>query len=118
MISEDAVISNLARQPKLSADFKTLARELGVRGEDERRQLHELLAEMVAHKEIKATRDAFILPDAQRVARGRGTGVNLGARRSDTAVGRLSMHRDGYGFVRPEDEEWRKRVSGDIDRIP
>jgi ribonuclease R len=24
------------------------------------------------------------------------------------------MHRDGYGFVRPDDDEWRKRLSGDI----
>src|SRR4051812_29280962 len=114
MISEDAVISNLARQPKLSADFKTLARELGARGEDERRHLHELLAEMVARKQIKATRDAFVLPDGHRVVRGKGTGVNLGSRRSDTAIGRLSMHRDGYGFVRPDDEDLRKRISGDI----
>src|SRR5690349_8713871 len=107
MISEDAVLSNLERQPKLSADFKTLARELGVRGEDERRALHELLAEMVAGKQLKATRDAFILADGgHRAARGRGTGVNLGPRRAaNTVVGRLSMHRDGYGFVRPEDDE-------------
>jgi ribonuclease R len=114
MISKDAVIDNLLRQSKQAADFKTLARELGVRGEDERRQLHELLAELVARKELKATRDAFILTDAHRGARGRGAGVNPGPRRGNTAVGRLSMHRDGYGFVRPEEEELRERISGDI----
>jgi ribonuclease R len=110
MISEEAVLQNLERQPKHSAAFKTIAHELGVRGEDERRHLHELLADMVARKQLKATREAFVLTDG---ARARSSSRHARSAR-DSAVGRLSMHRDGYGFVRPESDEWRKRISGDI----
>ena len=84
-LSDSAILRKLERQPKRSAGFKQLVRELGVRGE-QRHELDERLERMVARGQIlKIDSDRYALPSAPR--------------KSNLAVGRLSMHRDGYGFV-------------------
>jgi ribonuclease R len=100
MISETTILNKLTRQPKQSASYKTLVRELGVRG-DARRQFSTLLADMVQRgKLLQLDGDSYTLPDA--------------AARKNLVVGRLSMHRDGYGFVIPESGNVKERLSGDI----
>src|SRR5512141_2385312 len=100
MISDNAILKKIAQQPKQSAGFKQLVRELGVRGED-RRAFSEQLDQLVRRGELVA-QDGDRLAIPKKVA-----DKNL-------VAGRLTMHRDGYGFVIPESEELRQRLNGDI----
>ena len=100
MISDSAILRKIGQQPKQSAGFKQLVRELGVRGE-ERRALAEQLDQLVRRGELSAQNgDRFSIPK-------KAADKNL-------VAGRLSMHRDGYGFVIPDSEELRQRLNGDI----
>lgn len=100
MISETQVLRHIERLPNRSAGYKQLVRELSLRG-SERRELEHLLKELVRRgKLVETTRDRFALPGA--------------AARQNLVSGRLSMHRDGYGFVIPESSELRSKIEGDI----
>ena len=99
MLSDRAILEHIENQPRKMAGFKQLARELGVHG-DERRELSQRLDELVARGELVETPgDRYAFPQA--------AGRNL-------VMGRLSMHRDGYGFVIPEAEDVKRRLTGDI----
>jgi ribonuclease R len=104
MLSEAAILKKIERQPKHAAGFKQLVRELGLRG-DARRELAERLERMVAGGQLhRVDSDRYAIPQT-------ASGHNL-------VVGRLSMHRDGFGFVIPDasslDERLKARLSGDI----
>jgi ribonuclease R len=99
MISEHSILRKLEKQPKQSAGYKQLVRELGARGED-RRVLSEMLAEMVGQGKLRADADRFWLPKS------------VASRNQIT--GRLSMHRDGYGFVIPDRGQTEGRFEGDV----
>ena len=100
MIPESAILKKIERQPRHIANFKQLVRELGVRG-DERRRFAELLDKMVKRGELmQVDGDRYALPKTSQ--------------KSNLAVGRLIMHRDGYGFVVPEDPALKERLNGDI----
>jgi ribonuclease R len=100
MVSESAILKKIESQSRHIANFKQLVRELGVRGE-ERRLFSELLDTMVARGELmQVDGDRYALPKT--------------AQKSNLAVGRLLMHRDGYGFVIPGDPAVKARLSGDI----
>ncbi len=99
MLSEQAILRKLEKQPKQAASYKQLVRELGVRGED-RRVLAEMLADMVGKGKLRADADRFWLPKT------------VAARNQLT--GRLSMHRDGYGFVIPDRGQAERRFEGDV----
>jgi ribonuclease R len=100
MLSDSAILKKIERQPRQTAGFKQLVRELGVRGEA-RRELSERLQRLVESGQLRAV-------DADRYAVPQAASKNL-------IIGRLSMHRDGYGFVTPEanavDERLRKLTS-------
>ncbi|MFB3918231.1 MAG: ribonuclease R family protein [Terriglobales bacterium] len=100
MISEQAILRKLQQQPRHAAGLKQLVRELGVRGGADRRELEEKLAQMVGRGLLVADAERFALPKA--------------ASSKDLVVGRLSMHRDGYGFVIPESAAVKERLRGDI----
>lgn len=109
------------------ANYKQLVRELGMGGGRERRLLLEQLAKMTARGAlVKIDREQWALPtareeraknEAQRAAGGRrGFAAEMQARargrqreslgrRDDLIAGRLSLHRDGFGFVRPTGAE-------------
>jgi ribonuclease R len=103
MLSDSAILKKIEQQPKRAAGFKQLARELGLRG-DERRELDERLDRLVAGgRLLKVDSDRYALPSAT-------DGKN-------TIIGRLSMHRDGYGFVLPDPKSLGtrfKNLAGDI----
>ncbi|HEY1263691.1 MAG TPA: RNB domain-containing ribonuclease [Terriglobales bacterium] len=104
MLSDSAILKKIERQPKHTAGFKQLVRELGLHGE-ERRELSDRLNRMVAGSQLlRLDSDRYAIPQPAK-------GQNL-------AVGRLSMHRDGFGFVIPDpsslDERLKARLSGDI----
>ena len=98
MLSDSAILKKIERQPKRSAGFKQLVRELGLRGE-QRRELDERLERMVASGQLlRVDSDRYALPSAS-------SGKNM-------IVGRLSMHRDGYGFVLPDPKSLGDRFKG------
>ncbi len=104
MLSDSTILKKIERQPKRTAGFKQLVRELGLHG-DARRDLAERLKRLAANGQlIQVDSDRFVLPQA-------APGRNL-------VVGRLSMHRDGFGFVIPDlsslDERLKAGLSGDI----
>jgi ribonuclease R len=98
MLSDAAILKKIERQPKRAAGFKQLVRELGLHGE-QRRELNQLLDRMVAGGHLqKVDSDRYALPSAS-------VGKNM-------IVGRLSMHRDGYGFVLPDPKSLDGRFKG------
>jgi ribonuclease R len=104
MVSDSVILKHIARQPKRAAGFKQLVRELGLRG-DERRELNERLQKLVAIGAlIQGESERYALP--QPVA-----DKNL-------VAGRLTMHRDGFGFVIPDAKSLstalKSRLTGDI----
>ncbi|HET6180125.1 MAG TPA: VacB/RNase II family 3'-5' exoribonuclease [Candidatus Sulfotelmatobacter sp.] len=104
MISDSTILKHIARQPKRSAGFKQLVRELGLHG-DERRELDERLRKLVASGGlIQSDSDRYSLPQA--------------AADKNLIAGRLTMHRDGFGFVIPDAKSLsaslRARLTGDI----
>ncbi|MGB8773107.1 MAG: VacB/RNase II family 3'-5' exoribonuclease [Terriglobales bacterium] len=103
-LSDSAILRHIARQPKKTATHKQLLRELGAKG-DARRELTDRLYALVAKGEL-------LQVDSDRYAIRQPTkGRNL-------LVGRLTMHRDGFGFVIPEadslDDSLKARLAGDI----
>jgi ribonuclease R len=104
MISDSAILKHIARQPKRAAGFKQLVRELGLHG-DARGELDGLLQKLVAAGElIQLNSDRYALPQA--------------AADKNLVVGRLTMHRDGFGFVIPDasslSASLKSRLVGDI----
>ena len=103
MLSDSTILKHIARQPRGTAGFKQLVRELGLHG-DERRQLDSLLQKMVA-------RGTLISVDSDRYALPAAADKNL-------VAGRLTMHRDGFGFVIPDAKSLspslKARLTGDI----
>src|ERR1700691_4366586 len=107
MLSDSTILKHIARQPKRSAGFKQLVRELGLHG-NARDELDTLLQKLVAAGElIQLNSDRYALPQA-------ATGKND----KNLVVGRLTMHRDGFGFVIPDasslSASLKSRLAGDI----
>ncbi|HEY6371938.1 MAG TPA: VacB/RNase II family 3'-5' exoribonuclease [Candidatus Sulfotelmatobacter sp.] len=104
MLPESTILKHIAKQPKRAAGFKQLVRELGVRG-DERRELDALLQKMVA-------RGTLLPVDSDRYA------LPAAAGDKNLVAGRLTMHRDGFGFVIPDTKSLspalKAKLSGDI----
>jgi ribonuclease R len=107
MLSDSTILKHIARQPKRAAGFKQLVRELGLHGET-RGTLDTLLQKLVAAGElVQLNSDRYALPQAAPDKNDK----NL-------VVGRLTMHRDGFGFVIPEasslSASLKSRLAGDI----
>jgi ribonuclease R len=104
MLSDSAILKKIERQPKRAAGFKQLVRELGLHGE-QRRELDERLGRLVSGGQLlRVDSDRYALPSSA------STNKNM-------IVGRLSMHRDGYGFVLPDPKSLGDRfksLAGDI----
>jgi ribonuclease R len=89
MLSDRDLLARISRSSGGRAGYKQLVRELGLGGGRERRLLLEQLARLSARGElIKAGRDHWSLPQAPSA-------------RTNLIAGRLDLHRDGFGFVRP-----------------
>ena len=103
-LSDSAILRHIARQPKQTASHKQLLRELGVKGEA-RRELTDRLYTLVSKGELlQVDSERYAIPQATK-------GRNL-------LIGRLTMHRDGFGFVIPEatslDPSLKARLAGDV----
>ena len=96
------ILRHIRRQPKGTAGFKQLVRELAVRGPD-RRALAESLQRLATTGSLtQVDSDRFSVPKTA----------------TNQLVGRLSLHRDGYGFVIPNrsnlKEPLRTQLAGDV----
>ncbi len=106
--SDGELLRLIERSAGHRAGYKQLIRELGLGGGRERRLLLEQLARMTARGElVKTESEQWSLPSAapektKRVkSDGAGIPVEHRATRDRLVAGRLDLHRDGYGFVRP-----------------
>ena len=103
-MTDRELVARIARSAGAKAGFKQLVKELGLGGGRERRLLLEQLARLTACGELaKLDREMWSIP---RTTAARSTGT-----RDNLMAGRLDMHRDGYGFVRPN----ARQASGDED---
>jgi ribonuclease R len=85
-LTEDAVLAHISRLPHSRATFKQLVREFGAKGQ-KRDNLEDTLDRLTRRGELIELRSGhFVLTRASR----------------EYTIGRLQMHRDGYGFVVPD----------------
>ena len=103
-LNDSAILKKIDRQPRHTAGFQQLVRELGVHG-DGRRELSQHLRKLVSRGQlVQVDSDRYATPQA-------ATGKNM-------VAGRLTMHRDGYGFVIPDpkslDDRLKVSLQGDI----
>ncbi len=108
--SDRELIRMIERSPAHRAGYKQLIRELGLGGGRERRLLLEQLARITARGElIKLESEQWSLPHStpEKTARLKPSDPHtyLPAERKITrdnlVAGKLDLHRDGFGFVRP-----------------
>jgi ribonuclease R len=98
-MTDRELVARIARSAGGRAGYKQLVRELGLGGGRERRLLLEQLARLTARGQlVKIDREQWSL-------------AREAAARDNLAAGRLDLHRDGYGFVRPNP---RQEVTDDI----
>ncbi len=98
-MTDRELLAQIARSAGGKAGYKQLVRELGLGGGRERRLLLEQLARITARGDlVKTDREHWSLPKKS----GAGTRDNL-------IAGRLDLHRDGYGFVRPNTRQGSQR---------
>src|SRR5271157_1594880 len=82
-MTDAALLGHIARLPHARANFKQLVRELGARGA-QRADLETALLRLAARGDLVELRSGQYA-------------LTAGSR--EFAVGRLHMHRDGYGFL-------------------
>src|ERR1700726_4629140 len=104
MLSDSTILEHISHQPRRSAGFKQLVRELGLHGST-RRELDDRLQKLVASGQLtRSDSDHYALPQAST--------------NKNPVAGRLTMHRDGFGFVIPDADSispsFRSRLVGDI----
>src|SRR4030081_370702 len=107
MLSDATILKHIARQPKRSAGFKQLVREMGLHG-NVRGELDRHLQKLVASGQlVQINSDRYALPQPAEDKGGK-----------NAVVGRLTMHRDGFGFVIPGSSSLnphlKSLLSGDI----
>lgn len=95
-MNDRELLEHLCRLPRGRANFKQLLRELGLKGEA-RGELEAGLERLAARGDLIETKSGHYV---------------VAGSSPEFAVGRLNMHRDGYGFVTPE--RAAPGVAGDI----
>ena len=104
-MTDRELVARIARSAGQKAGYKQLVRELSLGGGRERRLLLEQLAHLTSRGELnKLDREHWSIPRPVS---------SLGGTRENLAAGRIDLHRDGYGFVRPN----ARQASGIIDDI-
>ncbi len=100
MLTEQQILHYVSKQPKHMAGFKQLIHDMGLKGKD-RRTLQQLLRDLTRRRKLIAIgKERWGLPTS--------------ASNQDLVVGRLRMHRDGYGFVIPEPGSLPARAQGKL----
>ncbi|HEY6968291.1 MAG TPA: RNB domain-containing ribonuclease [Candidatus Angelobacter sp.] len=100
MVNEQQILRYIGKQPRHTAGFKQVVHDLGLKGR-ERRDLERLLKEMTRQRKLVAIgKDRWSLPTS--------------ASSQNLVMGRLQMHRDGYGFVTPDPDSLPARARGKL----
>src|ERR1700727_2186821 len=108
--SDRELLARIRRSANGRAGYKQLIRELGLGGGRERRLLLEQLTRITARGElVKINNEQWSLPRATPEKTARASRANLfagmeqehRATRDRLIAGKLDLHRDGFGFVRP-----------------
>ena len=91
-MTDRELLARIARSAGQKAGYKQLVRELSLGGGRERRLLLEQLARLTVRGALtKLDKEHWSIPRP----------LGAGGTRDNLAAGRLDLHRDGYGFVRP-----------------
>ncbi|HTB98120.1 MAG TPA: VacB/RNase II family 3'-5' exoribonuclease [Terracidiphilus sp.] len=99
------LVARIARSSGGKAGYKQLVRELGLGGGRERRELMEQLDRLTSRGDLtKLDREHWSIPR---------TPSSKAGTRDNLLAGRLDLHRDGYGFVRPN----ARQASGVTDDV-
>ncbi len=116
------LLRHIERSAGHKAGYKQLVRELGLGGGRERRELLEQLERLTGvgqlvsvDREHWMTRAASVAASAASGSRAEPRGV--GGTRDNLVAGRIDLHRDGFGFVRPNPAPG-SRVPGEDIFIP
>jgi ribonuclease R len=95
-MTDAALLEHIGKLPHARANFKQLVRELGARGSG-RADLEDALSRLTGRGDLIELRSGqYVLTERSR----------------EFAVGRLNMHRDGYGFLISEHE--LPGIAGDV----
>ncbi len=98
-MTDRELVARIAASAGQKAGYKQLVRELGLGGGRERRLLLEQLARLTTRGQlVQLDREHWSLP---RAAVHSHSAAPLGGTRDNLIAGRLDLHRDGYGFLRP-----------------
>jgi len=108
-VTDRELLRHIERSPNQRAGYKQLVREFSLGGGRERRLLLEHLARLTAAGHlVKADREQWAIPkppaksDPQSGRRSDSrSDRTTGYRPENLVAGRLDLHRDGFGFVRP-----------------
>ncbi len=109
-MTDRELLRHIERSPNQRAGYKQLVREFSLGGGRERRLLLEHLARLTAAGHLfKTDREQWAIPkppaksDRQRSDRRADSQSErtTGYRPENLVAGRLDLHRDGFGFVRP-----------------
>ena len=93
LMTDRELLRQIERSPGQRAGYKQLVREFSLGGGRERRLLLEHLARLTAAGHLlKTDREQWALPKAPAKAEYQANNL---------VTGRLDLHRDGFGFVRP-----------------
>jgi ribonuclease R len=110
-MTDRELVARIARSAGGKAGYKQLVRELGLGGGRERRLLLEQLARLTARGQLaRIDREMWGIPKTP-AATGAASRDNL---RDNLIGGRLDLHRDGFGFVRPNARQPAARVDEDV----
>src|ERR1700677_1556946 len=128
--SDRDLLARITRSAGSKAGYKQLIRELGLGGGRERRLLVEQLTRLVARGDLaRLGDDMWAIPKREPThnegftassrpgTAGLWDGMEAAVRggRDRLVSGRLDLHRDGFGFVRPEVIASRNRAqAGDL----
>ena len=109
-MNDRELLRHIARLPGGKGGYKQLVRELGLGGGQERRELREQLGRLTGTRQLtQIDGQHWAIPQTAADQRQSGQRNQQRAtspargnpRRDDLVAGRLDLHRDGYGFVRP-----------------
>jgi ribonuclease R len=128
--SDRDLLARIGRSADGRAGYKQLIRELGLGGGRERRLLLEQLTRMVARGELaRAGDDMWSLPkresSPEKPLRTGGRWDNMESSTQSSArsgrdrllSGKLDLHRDGFGFVRPDSKASNAAGGNKLDDI-
>ena len=119
--SDRELLTRIQRSAGGKAGYKQLIRELGLGGGRERRLLLEQISRLVASGELTLSKDRmWSIPPRENLSQASsepspaapGQGLRETADRERLLSGRLDLHRDGYGFVRPNRSPDRSPAPG------